>query len=148
MSDEKRELQTIRIYPSVMDKIRTQSKILGMSLGEFIEYSVQKELIPGMVHDHTIVEIAERIMDLRTEFELVYEELQLIRDGVVAKSKTINEDELSEWMDRSTRKLSVKNTPSKVLFDIIQEGVALYDLTDYGISVLENAYNDKVKIRE
>lgn len=149
MKEERRETVSFRIQPSVEHLIKSRSRLFGMTIGEYVEYLVMKDGMNTEGNQSATVAIYNRLLSIKEEMSEIFNMIDVEMDRMVDETDSIDKDEVSRWMSYSVRKLTSPETKSReLLFKLIEEGIGAYKLTDYGVSILENAFNPKIPIRE
>lgn len=149
MSEEKRKTVSFRILPSTTKTIKSRARMFNMSIGEYIEYIVSKEMSPSNGYNAPLISIIEKTLSLKEDVSMIFNMMEEERDMVYKKREGLNKIEMNNWLTVAVHKLRSPETKSrKLLFELIEEGIHEYSLSDYGISILENAFNARIPIRE
>lgn len=145
----KRVPRTMRLLPSTLKVIEDKSKIYDMTIGEYIEYVVGKDTLPNDTLSNEVMTLIDQLCNLREGMDNAFAIAERERVRQIEKDREVDADTTHEWLkcvvDRIKRG-EIKGYEE--IYHIIREGVEDYNLTDYGVSIIENTYNKAIPIRK
>lgn len=132
-----------------------------MSFSDFITYCVRKELIgSNAVSPELLANLAENLTILQNTVENAKSLCYTLKNGAeyalsYGITETIKRQEeedfkerLENWMKNAVSLIRTSSNPKNMSRSLIEEGISTFDLTDYGISILENCADPSIPVRD
>lgn len=144
-----RVLKTYRISESTVEAIDKRSKLLGMNIGEYIEYVVARESLPNKSYNATMENILSDAYTIKDQIFTLFRSLEREHLQSIKKDSEPDLEEVDRWLSIIVKRIESGDVESyDELYRLIRHGTEKYNLSDYAVSIMENAYNKGIPIRK
>lgn len=153
-------VKSVRFSQEDIDLMEKGAEVKGMSVSDFIVYCVRKEFIgkdlisPDEIDElnkqsELLFQLAETLrtttqnLNRKTDYQLT----DKLKNIVTKEEEAIFQSNLKSWFETAKSSIEFSINPVSLSKELIKQGIYEYNLTDYAVSILENAADKTIQIR-